>query len=127
ISELLDVSRIEAGRLELRKQVVDVVGTVRRDFDARIAAGEDAARLQLVDDGELPEMWVDPDKLAQVVGNLVENALRHGGGTVTVAVRPRDGGAEVTVTDEGEGIPAEAKSRVFTKFWRGGGRGGTGL
>jgi len=127
ISELLDVSRIEAGRLELRKQVVDVVATVRKDFDARIAAGEDDGRLTLESDGELPEMWVDPDKLAQVVGNLVENALRHGGGTVAVVIRPRDEGAEVTVTDEGEGIPAEAQSRVFTKFWRGGGRGGTGL
>ena len=127
ISELLDVSRIEAGRLELRKQVVDVIGVVRKDFDARIAAGEDGARLNLVTDGDLPEMWVDPDKLAQVVGNLVENALRHGGGAVTVTVRPRDEGAEVSVTDEGEGIPAEAQTRVFTKFWRGGGRGGTGL
>jgi PAS domain S-box-containing protein len=127
ISELLDVSRIEAGRLELRKQVVDVVESVRRDLDARIAAGEDSGRFNLVTDGELPEMWVDPDKLSQVVGNLVENALRHGGGTVAVTVRPRDGGAEVTVTDQGDGIPSEAQTRVFTKFWRGGGRGGTGL
>jgi PAS domain S-box-containing protein len=127
ISELLDVSRIEAGRLELRKQVVDVVDTVRRDFDARIAAGEEDVRFKLVSDGGLPEMWVDPDKLAQVIGNLVENALRHGGGAVTVTVLPRDEGAEVTVADEGDGIPPEAQSRVFTKFWRGGGRGGTGL
>jgi PAS domain S-box-containing protein len=127
ISELLDVSRIEAGRLELRKQVVDIPAVVRRDFDARVAAGESPDRLQLVADGELPEMWVDPDKLAQVIGNLVENALRHGAGAVTVEVTPHDGGAQVTVTDEGEGIAPEALGRVFTKFWRGGGRGGTGL
>jgi PAS domain S-box-containing protein len=127
ISELLDVSRIEAGRLELRKQVVDLPAVVRRDFDSRIAAGESADRLRLVTDGDLPEMWVDPDKLAQVIGNLVENALRHGAGTVTVDVRPHDGGAQVTVIDEGDGIAPEALSRVFTKFWRGGGRGGTGL
>src|SRR3954469_23858279 len=127
ISELLDVSRIEAGRLELRKQVVDVVNTVRKDLDARIAAGEDGARFNLVTDDGLPEMWVDPDKLSQVVGNLVENALRHGGGVVTVTIRPRDDGAEVVVVDEGDGIPPEAQVRVFTKFWRGGGRGGTGF
>jgi len=127
ISELLDVSRIEAGRLELRKQVVDIPGVVRRDFDARVAAGESADRLQLVANGDLPEMWVDPDKLAQVIGNLVENALRHGAGAVTVEVTPNDGGAQVTVTDEGDGIAPEALGRVFTKFWRGGGRGGTGL
>ncbi|HET6911284.1 MAG TPA: ATP-binding protein [Mycobacteriales bacterium] len=132
ISELLDVSRIEAGRLELRKQVVDLPALVQRDFDARIAAGESPDRFRLVTDGQLPEMWVDPDKLAQVVGNLIENAMRHGGGTVTVTVTPRGDhadpdGAAVSVADEGEGIPAQALGRIFTKFWRGGSRGGTGL
>ncbi len=127
ISELLDVSRIEAGRLELRKQVVDIPALIRRDLDARIAAGETPERFVLEVDGELPEMWVDPDKFAQVVGNLVENAVRHGSGTVSVRVAPVDGGAELVVSDEGEGIAPEAQSRVFSKFWRGGGRGGTGL
>jgi PAS domain S-box-containing protein len=129
ISELLDVSRIEAGRLEVHKQVVDLGAVIQRDFDARIAAGEPRERFRLVQTGELPEMWLDPDKLAQVVGNLVENALRHGSGTVTVTVGPTPtGGAEVTVADEGDGIAPDAQSRVFTKFWRGGGRrGGTGL
>ena len=78
-------------------------------------------------EGELPEMWLDPDKMAQVVGNLVENAMRHGAGIVTITVSPSGDCAEVSVADEGEGIPAEAVGRVFTKFWRGGGRGGTGL
>ena len=128
ISELLDVSRIEAGRLELRKQVVDVAGLVRRDIDARIAAGESPDRFRLDVTGELPEMWVDPDKLAQVLGNLVENAVRHGAGIVTVTVGPHDGGASVTVADEGDGIPVQAQGRIFTKFWRGAAsRGGTGL
>lgn len=127
ISELLDVSRIEAGRLELRKQVVDIPAVVRRDVDARVAAGESPDRFRVEVSGELPEMWVDPDKLAQVIGNLVENAVRHGGGAVTIAVTARDGGAEVTVSDEGDGIPTQALGRIFTKFWRGGSRGGTGL
>jgi signal transduction histidine kinase len=127
ISELLDVSRIETGRLELRKQVVDIPALVQRDFDARIAAGEPPDRFHLQTRGPLPEMWVDPDKLAQVVGNLVENALRHGDGTVTVTVEPHEDGIAVTVTDEGEGIPPQAVGRIFTKFWRGDTRGGTGL
>jgi signal transduction histidine kinase len=121
------VSRIEAGRLELRKQVVDIPAVVQRDLDARVAAGESPERFRLNVTGDLPEMWVDPDKLAQVVGNLVENAVRHGSGTVTVNVGPHDVGAEVTVSDEGEGIPPQAAGRIFTKFWRGGSRGGTGL
>ena len=127
ISELLDVSRIEAGRLELRRQVVDLAAVVERDIAARVAAGEDEGRFRLVTEGALPEMWLDPDKMAQVVGNLTENALRHGGGTVTITVAPNDDGAQVSVSDEGDGIPTEAVGRVFTKFWRGGGRGGTGL
>ncbi len=80
--------------------------------------------------GELPEMWCDPDKLAQVVDNLVENALRHGDGTVTLTVEPYGvgpEGAEVTVTDEGKGIPPDAGPRIFRRFWRGGTRGGSGL
>jgi PAS domain S-box-containing protein len=127
ISELLDVSRIETGRLELRRQVVDLSALVERDIAARVAAGEQPDRFNVVVDGELPEMWLDPDKMAQVVGNLIENALRHGSGTVTIAVNPEEDGARVMVSDEGDGIAPEAISRVFTKFWRGGGRGGTGL
>jgi hypothetical protein len=128
LSELLDVSRIDAGRLEMRKQVVDLEKVVNKCVAGRVASGEPADRFVVSVAGELPEMWLDPDKIEQVVGNLVENALRHGDGTVTVQVRPADGGAEVTVGDEGEGIPEETASRVFTRFWRGGNRrGGTGL
>ena len=128
ISELLDVSRIEAGRLELRKQVVDIAEIAQRDMTARVAAGEDPDRLRLEVRGALPEVWADPDKVAQVISNLVENGLRHGAGTVTVTIEANDSeGVDVTVVDQGEGIRAEALNRVFTKFWRGGRRGGSGL
>ena len=132
LSELLDVSRIDAGRLEMRKQVVDLPKVVHKIVAGRVASGEPAEKFVVDTDGALPEMWLDPDKIEQVVGNLVENALRHGDGTITIAVRPHGhpqaDGAEVTVGDEGEGIPEETASRVFTRFWRGGNRrGGTGL
>jgi signal transduction histidine kinase len=128
ISELLDVSRIETGRLELRKQVVDLPELVRRDVAARLAAGEATDRFVVeIDEASLPELWADPDKLAQVVGNIVENALRHGSGTVTVGVGPLDGGVTVVVLDEGDGIAREALPRIFTKFWHDARRGGTGL
>jgi PAS domain S-box-containing protein len=128
ITELLDVSRIDAGRLEMRKQVVDLPTAIQKAVAGHIAAGEPPSRFDVRVLGELPEMWVDPDKFQQVVGNLVENALRHGEGTVTVTVGPHDGGAVVTVSDEGEGIPEAVASRVFARFWRGGDRrGGTGL
>jgi signal transduction histidine kinase len=127
IGELLDVSRIDAGRLELHKQVVDVPGAVRRCVNGRVAAGEGEDRFAVDITGALPEIWADPDKLDQVIGNVVENAIRHGEGTVTIDVSPHDDGVQVTVTDEGEGIAPEAEQRVFTKFWRGATRGGTGL
>ncbi|HWL36549.1 MAG TPA: ATP-binding protein [Frankiaceae bacterium] len=130
LADLLDVSRIDAGRLELHRQVVDLEHSIRKAFAGRIASGEPETRFVLKMRGELPEMWLDPDKVDQVIGNLVENALKYGAGTVTVSLTGTPAGAEVTVTDEGEGIPAEMLARVFTKFWRradGGRRQGTGL
>src|SRR4029079_11820219 len=91
---------------------------------AMAARGEDPERFDVrVADG-IPEMWVDADKLDQVLGNLLENAVRHGSGRVTIVVEPAGDGASVTVTDEGEGIPDEQRDRVFTPVWRVGPRGG---
>ncbi len=127
ISELLDVSRIETGRLELRKQVVDLPTLIERDVNGRVAAGESPQRFQVEIGSELPEMWADPDKLGQVIGNVVENSLRHGAGTVSISVTAAGDGAVVTVVDQGEGIAPAALPRIFTKFWRDTRRGGTGL
>jgi PAS domain S-box-containing protein len=127
ISELLDVSRIDAGRLQVRKQVVDVRAAVQRAVNGFVAAGQPPERFEVEIAEELPEMWLDPDKLDQVLGNLIENAIRHGSGTVTIAVQPWNDGVQLSIADQGEGLSAEAAARVFTKFWRGSGRSGTGL
>nr|WP_051107989.1 HAMP domain-containing sensor histidine kinase [Actinomadura atramentaria] len=132
ITELLDVSRIEAGRLEMRRQVVDLPAEIRKAVAGRVAAGDPGDRFRFESRGELPEMWLDPDKIDQILGNLLENAVRHGAGTVTIVVEPdaQEKGAAVSVRDEGEGIPPEAAQRVFRQFWRGPGgnrRAGTGL
>ncbi len=127
ITELLDIARIDSGRLTVRRQVVDIGRVVQRHVDGMEARGEDPAKFRVHVAEGIPEMWVDADKLDQVMGNLLENALRHGGGTVTLEVEPAGDGASVTVTDEGEGIPDEQVDRVFTRFWRSGRRGGTGL
>jgi len=127
LTELLDVSRIDAGRLEMRKQVIDLPGAVAKAVAGRVASGEVEDRFVVKHRAGLPEIWADPDKIDQVVGNLIENALRHGAGTVTITVAPFDGGAEVAVEDEGEGIPPETAARVFTRFWRGNNGRGTGL
>ncbi|EDY63125.2 two-component sensor [Streptomyces pristinaespiralis ATCC 25486] len=134
IAELLDISRIDSGRLEVRRQPVDLAAAVRRHVEAHVAAGQTPDRFRVDVTGPLPDLWADPDKVDQVLGNLLENAVRHGEGTVTIDIAPSPSaggqsgtGTAVTVSDEGPGIPEESMGRVFTRFWRGSKRGGTGL
>ncbi|MBB0243546.1 PAS domain-containing protein [Streptomyces alkaliphilus] len=133
ITELLDVSRIDSGRLEIRREPLRVEEAVRRRVDALVAAGVPAERFVIRVNGEPPRLWADPVKIDQVLGNLLENAVRHGGGTVTIEVGPAPSAPSgpastaITVADRGPGIPEETMHRVFTRFWRGSGRGGTGL
>ncbi|MEO9325082.1 ATP-binding protein [Nocardioides sp. C4-1] len=130
IAELLDVARIDTGRLQLYPRPADAAALVER---CAASVGQGTHReivVRLADD--LPDVFIDPDKFTQVVTNLVENGVRHGEGTVVVALarEPHDDapdGVRVTVTDEGEGIPPELRRRVFTKFWTGGTSGGSGL
>ncbi len=132
ITELLDISRIDAGRLQVRKQPVDVRAAINRHIERFVASGHDRERFAL--DGyeaTLPEVWADPDRLDQILTNLMENALRHGEGTVSLTVVPTGHDGEemivITVSDEGEGIPPENYPLIFTRFWHGSRRGGTGL
>ena len=131
ITELLDVSRIESGRMEVHRELVDVPERARRLIAGRVAAGEPEDRYRLEVASGLPDTWLDADKVDQILGNLVENAVRHGAGIVTIVVaRARMGGDQavaVSVRDQGEGIPPEMAHRVFRQFWRGKRRGGTGL
>ncbi|MDQ6875177.1 MAG: HAMP domain-containing histidine kinase, partial [Actinomycetota bacterium] len=132
ITELLDVSRIEAGRLELRRMPVNLGYLVEQVIISMVAAGEPVGRFTIGTRGALPEVWADPDKLLQVLGNLVENAVRHGAGQISVSIAP-DGppeqpiGVLIEVADEGGGIPEAIRGRVFGKFSRGSLRGSSGL
>lgn len=136
ITELLDISRIDAGRLQVRRQPVDVVATAHRHVERMVASGHAQSRFVVTAADALPEVWADPDRLDQVLANLLENAVRHGDGTVTMEiVATQQDGADgelvdavaVVVSDEGEGIAEEDMQRVFTRFWHGSRRGGTGL
>ncbi len=147
ITELLDVSRIEAGRIEIHRQLVDIPQRAEKIVAGRVAAGDPPERFRVEAPAELPETWLDADKVDQILGNLVENAVRHGAGTVTIVVQPADNlgpravsrasapgsaGAQATavavsVRDEGDGIPPELVPRIFRQFWRAKRRGGAGL
>jgi PAS domain S-box-containing protein len=129
IAELLEVARIDTGRLSLRARPLGVPDAVARVVGSVRAGTGREVRCAL--DDPLPDVLADPDRFAQVLTNLVENAVRHGRGRVrvTARTRERDGAAYVAVVveDEGPGISPEIRGRVFTKFWRHGSTGGTGL
>jgi signal transduction histidine kinase len=145
IAELLDIARIDSGRLQLARYAVDVEDLVHDQIAGMVAAGLPEERFS-VDARSARLVFGDPDKLRQVLANLLENAVRHGEGRVTIVIDEVRGEAvdahvaqsaypkeppvdmvSVTVEDEGPGIPDEMLGRVFTRFWRGNRRGGTGL
>jgi len=125
IGELLDVARIDTGRLSVRKEPVDLVDAITQQLEPLSAPGERTITFE--PEGK-PSVWVDRDKLAQIVANLVENAIKHGDGHVTVRLTATpDGGAELIVDDAGVGIDEQIRPRIFTKFWKHGSSGGSGL
>ncbi|PVG83009.1 PAS domain-containing sensor histidine kinase [Nocardioides gansuensis] len=129
IAELLDVARIDTGRLQLYPRDCDGRVLVQRVADS-VAAGT-ARPIEVVLADDVPGIHADPDKFTQVLTNLVENAVRHGEGVVRVsleALPPEQTwpGARIVVEDEGDGIPEELRRQVFTKFWTSG-AGGSGL
>lgn len=130
IAELLDVARLDTGRLSIYPREVRVEVLVQRVLDS--VGQATSQRLTLRAERPDLEIFADPDKFTQVVTNLVENAVRHGDGEVTVSLRPLDDGAEfpgvvIEFIDEGEGIPEELRRRVLTKFWTQGTSAGSGL
>ena len=127
IAELLDVARIDTGRLQLYPRPCDAAVLVRRVVDS-VCAGHPPAVLSSPMD-RCPRSAPTPTSSTQVVTNLVENAVRHGDGdgaghASTRARRrgeqPAPAAVRIAVDDEGAGIPAELRRRVFTKFWTGG-------
>jgi PAS domain S-box-containing protein len=131
ITELLDVSRIEAGRIEVHKELVDIAARAGKIVAGRVAAGEAENRFTIEKVGEPPETWLDSDKIDQILANLIENGVRHGAGTVTTVIESAlvhgGPGVAVSVRDQGQGIAPECAPRVFRQFWRAKRRGGAGL
>ena len=129
IAELLEVARIDTGRLSLHPRPVDVAAAVEQvTHSVRAGTGRE---VQFEPEPELPQILADPDRFAQVMTNLIDNAVRHGEGLVCVTAAARrvddQDRVEIVVQDEGEGISPAIRKRVFTKFWKHGTRGGSGL
>jgi PAS domain S-box-containing protein len=118
ITELLDAGRLESGQLVLRRQLVDVPRLIG-DVLEKVRLEYPALEAETAFPAEFPEVYADPDKLDQVLTNLVENACKYGSprGLVIEGTRDRTR-ASVAVIDCGAGIPPADLSKVFTKFFR---------
>ena len=118
ITELLDISRLEAGRLVLRREMVDLPALSRSVVEkVRMEYPDLDCAIRFPD--SFPAVYADPDKVVQVLTNLVENACKYAS-PVGMAVEGTVDDANIclAVSDQGEGFPERDLARVFTKFFR---------
>lgn len=117
VGELLDISRIEAGRVQVRPSLVEVAPVVA-GVVARLAVVHPSLAVRTAVDADLA-VWVDRDKVTQILTNLVENAAKYATADDIVVVADRAGdGLELTVADAGPGIPDDELELVFSRFYR---------
>ena len=121
VEELLQLSRLESGRLSLIQEAVSL-GEVIEDIAGRLVMLAQEKKLALETDvqEDLPEVMVDPMALRQVLMNLAHNAIKFTpeGGSVTIRARQRHPGVEVEVVDTGVGMDAAEAARVFERFYK---------
>ena len=121
IDDLLDVSTIEAGKVELRLAELDPVQTVERNLTRnRLLAERKNIRIELTIDGPVPPIRTDPGKLDQILNNLVMNAIKYSdpGTVVAVGVTAKGDKLSIAVCDRGRGIPAAELTTIFKPFAR---------
>src|SRR5437773_2791268 len=121
IEDLLTISRLESGQIVMNRQsvqIADVVGRVANDLQARADEKKVAVENRVPD---ALHAQADADRIEQVLFNLVENAIKYGRteGHVRIDAKVVPGNkVEVSVRDDGPGIPPEARERVFERFYR---------
>lgn len=133
VSELLDLARIETGQMVMRREPVRIEEVLRSCVEKQsLRAANANISLAIETPPDLPAIFGDGDRLAQVFSNLIDNALKHtpAGGKVGVSARALSGssvvrkgkawpgGVEVGVSDTGPGIPSEELSRIFERFYQ---------
>lgn len=121
VADLLDISRIEMGQgFSLKRRPCDLVALIRRKVAAHIVGTRRHSFRLLLPETPVTAV-VDADKVAQVLDNVLSNAVKYspGGGVVEVRLRPGEGAHEVSVRDNGMGMSPEQLTRVFEKFYRG--------
>ena len=118
---MLDLSRVEAGSIEMQPEDVDLEAVARSVLDEFQVQAQAKELTLAVDDGEAVTAWCDEQRLAQVLRALVDNAVKFSpqGSSVRVATRAEPAWATIVVSDDGPGIPAAELPHVFERFHRG--------
>jgi PAS domain S-box-containing protein len=134
VDQILLASRIESGQIEVTLEPVDASGIARSVVDAMAHRAPQGIHLTLDADNGLQPVDCDPDRLRQVLANLIDNAIKYSpeGGDVSVRLQPNGGAMRFAVHDEGIGFEPSAAEAIFERFRRLGpnltrGIGGTGL
>ena len=132
VDALLNVARLDTGDLQVSLEPTDVRPMLQAAVSTVEAAGANGHRFVVDAEGDELRAHADPDKLRQVLDQLVGNAVKFSpdGGVVRVLARRLPDSVEISVADEGVGIPQSQRERIFSKFYRGGDGGpetGTGL
>jgi two-component system, OmpR family, sensor kinase len=128
--DLLDLSRLDAGSIQLRPEPVDLAELARsvaQEFTPALADHDTRLNFRLPSEG--PEAVCDPERVAQIVRILLDNALRHTppGTQITVRADRSNGAAGLTVADTGPGLPDGSRMKVFERFYTGDAARGAGL
>jgi signal transduction histidine kinase len=135
VEQLLDLSKLESGEVPLAREEVPLAPLVSRVVsEIRVARADKEVRIEREIPEDLPALDADPERVHQVLFNLVDNAVRFvpEGGEVTIAAHRHNGDVEISVADNGAGIPREHLPRLFERFYRADtararGDGGTGI
>jgi signal transduction histidine kinase len=122
INDLLDLSKIESGKIEVKANPVSLDGLVHEAAEAlRPVAAEKVIALETTNCEPSILVWADRDKINQVLMNLIGNAIKFTPvqGRVTVSASRNGGGnVQVSVSDTGPGVPPDEKEKIFAKFYR---------
>jgi two-component system, NtrC family, sensor histidine kinase KinB len=121
LNDLLDISRIESGRVQMEFHAVSTQAMVLEAIEPfRIAAKDQGVAIEVELTEDLPQVWADKSRMGHVFGNLLTNGLKHtpAGGKITVSAKPEDNGVRFSVADTGKGIPSQYLPRIFEQFFR---------
>ncbi|MDQ6857446.1 MAG: GAF domain-containing protein [Chloroflexota bacterium] len=119
ITEMLDLDRMESGRMDLHREPADI-NAIIADTVNRLGSGSSRHTIELKLDRAVPLMELDRDKIDQVLINLLSNAMKYSpdGGLITVTTRVEGDSVHVFVRDPGLGIPADSLEKVFERYSR---------